>query len=62
VFSFLAEKIKSLLPLTEDTSDVTSQGNVFSYCLTETNTAYFGNCFVTSDAKTFQLESHACVR
>jgi hypothetical protein len=54
VFDFLAEKIKSLLPLIEDTSDVRSQGNVFSYCLTERNTAYFGSCFVTSEVKTWQ--------
>jgi hypothetical protein len=54
VFDFLREKIKSLLPLTDDTSDARRQGNVFSYCLTERNTAYFGNFFVTSEAKTWQ--------
>jgi hypothetical protein len=54
VFDFLAEKIKSLMPLTEDTSDTRSQGNVFSYCLTDRNTAYFGSSFVTSEAKTWQ--------
>lgn len=54
MLGLLAEKVKLLLPLTADTSDVRSQGNVFSYCLTERNTAYFGNCFVTSEAKTWQ--------
>jgi hypothetical protein len=51
VFDFLAE----------DTSDVRSQGNVFSYCLTERNKEYFGNCFVTSEAKTWQGKSKSDV-
>jgi hypothetical protein len=50
MFDIRAEKIKSLLPLIEDTRDVRSQGNVFSYRLTDTNTVYFGNRFVTSEA------------
>jgi len=54
VFDFHAEKIKSLLPLTEGTSDVRSNGNVFSYCLTDISTAYSGEFFVTSEAKAWQ--------